>query len=541
MADRSNLFGSMVKLFVTNLPEGCTPWDLRKCLENFGAVAGTYVARKRDKHGNRFGFVSFSGVRDIQELLRSLGGIRMGDFKLKINVARFAVENSGVAVEKEDPVHNNKYSVGQNIGGGKFSVRGGRSYRDVVGTSNLGSGLNGNHVDNLAPEPRPVEKVIVVPDRVEAFRDCHGLAVVGRAANLETLVDMDRLLNITKITVANVQYLGGLSLLVSFHDEESVNRFLENKIIWEPWFTKLDPWRGQSLPLERVACLKLSGVPLHLLDPDVLSQVGELFGKVLHVPKSFEEDYDLSFVRIGVLVSHSRVMEDEVVLRWKNRSFRIGVEEDHEVWVPDCLRRLSESSSDGSPSSEFSPVDDLLFSGDDENVETHASEGIGEAGQSPVEKASSSHANGSKVHGNNECDVEGNHEEREDMPVDVPGPHLKSAGVGPEVAGVFNSGSGEKVGRPRRRHKLGYRAPRSQAQSLNISPPVDSRPKKRSRALVDNEAPGFGFVGFTSRLNRTPLDLNSQAQSSDTLADDSLVPGCQIKGLNGDIRGSVGS
>ncbi|MFS7978097.1 hypothetical protein Hanom_Chr10g00911641 [Helianthus anomalus] len=83
------------------------------------------------------------------------------------------------------------------------------------------------------------------------------------------------------------------------------------------------------------------------------------------------------------------------------------------------------------------------------------------------------------------------------MPVDVPGPHLKSAGVGPEVTGVFFSGSGEKVGRPRRRHKLGDRVSRPQAQSLNISPPVDSRPKKRSRALVDDETPGFGFVGFT--------------------------------------------
>ncbi|KAF5779356.1 putative RNA recognition motif domain, nucleotide-binding alpha-beta plait domain superfamily [Helianthus annuus] len=405
MAGRSNLFGCVVKLFVTNLPEGCTPWDLRRCLESFGAVAGTYVARKRDKHGSRFGFVLFSGVKDKQELLRNLGGVRMGDFKLKINVARFALENSGVAVEKEGPVQN-KNPAEMHIGGGKSSVRDVRSYKDVVGTSNLGSGHYGAQVVDLASGPRAVEKVIVVPDRVEAFRDRHGLAVVGRAADLETQVDIDRLLNIAKISVANVQYIGGLSLLLSFHDEESVNRFLDLKNIWDPWFTKLDPWRGQTLPLERVAWLKLNGVPLHLLESDVLSQVGELFGRVLHVPRSVEDDQDLSFVRVGVLVSQSSMMKDEVTLRWKNRSFRIGVEEDREVWVPDCLRRLSKSESDGFPSSEFSPVDDMQFSDDDENVDTQASGGIGVAEQSPVEKVSRPHADCSKVHGENECDVE---------------------------------------------------------------------------------------------------------------------------------------
>ncbi|KAM0000278.1 putative RNA recognition motif domain, nucleotide-binding alpha-beta plait domain superfamily [Helianthus debilis subsp. tardiflorus] len=314
MADRSNMFGSKVKFFVTNLPEGCTPWELRRCLESFGAISGTYVARKRDKQGYMFGFVSFSGVRDRQELLRNLGGVRMGEFKFKINVARFAAENTGVAVEKEGSVQNLR-PPGQNCA----------------------------TVDNLVAAPRAEEKVVVVPDRVGAFRDLHGLTVVGRTVNLETLVDIDRLFSIAKIIVANIQYIGSLSLLISFHDEESVNRFLELKNIWEPWFTKLDPWRGQTPPLERVAWLKLSGIPLHLFESDVMGQVGEMFGKVLHVPKSFEEDQDLLIARVGVLIGHSSMIKDEVILKWKNRSFRIWIEEDHEVWEPDCLRRLSDS------------------------------------------------------------------------------------------------------------------------------------------------------------------------------------------------------
>ncbi|KAJ0683365.1 putative RNA recognition motif domain, nucleotide-binding alpha-beta plait domain superfamily [Helianthus annuus] len=494
MAERSNLFGCVVKLFVTNLPEGCTPWDLRRCLDSFGVVAGTYVARKRDKHGNRFGFVTFSGVRNKQELLRDLAGVRMGDFKLRINVARFSLENSGLAAEKEGPVQN-KIPAEKQFGRGSFSVRDVRSYKDVVGTSNHGNGHYGAQVADSVSGSRVVDKVIVVPDRVEAFKDRHGLAVVGRAVNLETLVDIDKLLNIARISVVKVQYIGGLSLLLSFHDEESVNRFLEIKNVWDPRFTKLDIWRGQSLPLERVAWLKLNGVPLHLLDFDVLSQVGEMFGRVLHVPRSVEDDQDLSFVRVGVLVSQSGLLKDEVTLKWKNKSFRIGVEEDCEVWVPDCLQRLSKADSDGFPSSEFSPVDDMLFSDDEVKEDSQAAVGDGEAEQTPVEKTLSPHAVGSKVHGENEGDVRGNYEERDSRPFNVFGCQLKSVEVGPEATGIFKSGSGEKVGRPRRRPTMGIRASRPQSHSGTNNSPVEIRPKKRSRALGQPHSCGSQHSG----------------------------------------------
>ncbi|KAJ0430011.1 putative RNA recognition motif domain, nucleotide-binding alpha-beta plait domain superfamily [Helianthus annuus] len=482
--------GSKVKLFVTNLPEGCTPWDLRRCLESFGEISGTYVARKRDKHGCRFGFASFSGVKDSQELLRSLGGIRMGDFKLKINVARFAVENSRASGVKEGPVENLK-PTGQKREGGTFNVRDVRSYRDVVGTSSTGNGFIG--------APLSEEKVVVVPDRVGAFKELRGVAVVGRTANLETLVDIDRLFNIAKIVVANVQYLGGMSLLVSFHDEEAANRFLELKNIWEPWFTKLDPWRGQTLPFERVVWLKLSWIPLHLFEPDVMGQVGGLFGKVLHVPNSFEEDQDLSFIRVGVLVGHSSKIEEEVVLKWKSRSFRIRVEEDHEVWVPDCFSRLSDSGSEGFPASDASPADDMHFSGDGVQVEDQVSDGVGvghrPAEKSPVCEVPSSHADPPEMYGENGYDAANINEEREFLPFITKQGQQKSVGGGPEVLGIFISGSGEKVGRPRRRSAMGQRLSVPKTHRVVNSSPEEVRPRKRSRGSTEEEVPGFGFVG----------------------------------------------
>ncbi|KAM0031785.1 hypothetical protein Hdeb2414_s0017g00512991 [Helianthus debilis subsp. tardiflorus] len=164
----------------------------------------------------------------------------MGECKLKVNVARFAVENACAPVEPEVRVFNAK-APGQVSNGNASSLRDARKYSDVVGTSKEG-GVSFKFRDYRKEEGNKVfEKSIVVPDRTGAFSNLSGLALVGRTVDLETLVDFDRLLRIAKTIVANIQYLGGLSLLITFHDEASASSFLERREVWEPWFSKLDP------------------------------------------------------------------------------------------------------------------------------------------------------------------------------------------------------------------------------------------------------------------------------------------------------------
>ncbi|KAJ0691752.1 putative RNA recognition motif domain, nucleotide-binding alpha-beta plait domain superfamily [Helianthus annuus] len=276
----------LLKFFVSNLPDRCSSVVVGEFFSVFGNVARVYVARKRDKNGNNFGFVTFKGVKDVKELEGRLKGVKMGSFKLQVNLARFAAENSGV------------------------------SSAPVVGTglpNRSGSGAWGQ-------------------GNVDSLRD-----VIGRTVNLETLVDFDKLLRIAKVVFTRIQYLGGLFVMVSFPDEPEMKRFLDGRNIWGPWFDKLEPWAGQSLPLERVAWLKLYGIPLNLLDADVFMQVGELFGKVLFVPKDTDVDLDLSVVKIGVLVGEAKRCYETVSLRWKNKVFRVWVEEDLDDWVPDCV------------------------------------------------------------------------------------------------------------------------------------------------------------------------------------------------------------
>ncbi|KAM0049625.1 putative RNA recognition motif domain, nucleotide-binding alpha-beta plait domain superfamily [Helianthus debilis subsp. tardiflorus] len=328
---------NLTKFFVSNLPEGCTPWELRRCLEGFGDLSGTYVAKKRDKTGSRFGFACFKNVKDKSELEKVLRGVRMGDFKLKVNIGKFAVENSG-----QSNVHGGEQQVRKPVqeGGGyrEFKSRDSRSYMEALGKSKVCGDPSVDHGSTSWVK----EKVLVVPDRTVAFKDLFGLGLVGRMANLETLVDFDRLMKIASMEYSRIQYLGGLSILISFKEVAAAKKFLDNKVVWGPWFSKLESWCGQSLSLERVAWLKILGVPLHILEPDILARIGEMFGKVLHVPRLMDFDQDLSACRVGILVGENSRIREVVALKWKDRCYRVWVEEETEEFIPDCLQRSIE-------------------------------------------------------------------------------------------------------------------------------------------------------------------------------------------------------
>ncbi|MFS7926962.1 putative RNA recognition motif domain, nucleotide-binding alpha-beta plait domain superfamily [Helianthus anomalus] len=70
--------GNITKFYITNLPKGCRPWDVADFIKVFGEVSGVYIARKNDKEGRRFVFVSFVNVVDVKEMERALNGTKMG-------------------------------------------------------------------------------------------------------------------------------------------------------------------------------------------------------------------------------------------------------------------------------------------------------------------------------------------------------------------------------------------------------------------------------------------------------------------------------
>ncbi|MFS7991190.1 hypothetical protein Hanom_Chr12g01067881 [Helianthus anomalus] len=119
-----------------------------------------------------------------------------------------------------------------------------------------------------------------------------------------------------------------MSILVSFEHTDEAEAFLNNKDLWGPWFSKLDMWVGQVFAVERIVWLTIQGIPLHLLDFEILRKIGNVFGKTLYVPKDVGEDLDLTVKCVGVLVGHDNRIKEFICLKWKDKSFKLWVSEE---------------------------------------------------------------------------------------------------------------------------------------------------------------------------------------------------------------------
>ncbi|KAJ0603214.1 hypothetical protein HanIR_Chr03g0148061 [Helianthus annuus] len=267
----------------------------------------------------------------------------MGGSKIVANLARFAKEIAGLVSDgKDKAVGNDLNSLQPPVA--KFNQnipvvdRGkGKLFSDLFKNDNQSSDVKFNSTSESG-------KIIEIADNTLAFRDLIGNALVGRCKDLGILRK-------------SLSYLGGLSMLLKFESEDSCSKFLLDNQIWCSWFSSLDLWNGQSLPFERLAWIRINGVPMHLADNDVLNNIAEHYGKIVHGSELEAEDGNLSVSWIGLLVGDGERIRDFITLKWSNKLFRVWIEEEFSDWVPESVGVVSgrgvdlappTSSSDGS-------------------------------------------------------------------------------------------------------------------------------------------------------------------------------------------------
>ncbi|KAJ0482689.1 hypothetical protein HanIR_Chr13g0656681 [Helianthus annuus] len=196
------------------------------------------------------------------------------------------------------------------------------------------------------------ERMLEVPNDVGAFKDLIGKVVVGNVVSLEVMVSLRSLLSKYRLGSLSIHYIGGLLVLINFYDHKAAGEFACNHEVWKEWFSQLDVWQGQSLPYERIAWLKVFGVPFNLTDVEVFRRVGQEFGKVLYAAGLGPGDEDLSMNRVGVLVGDGLLISDSINLVWQDKCFKVWVLEDSDDWIPDCIRAEEESDGDSSSKEE---------------------------------------------------------------------------------------------------------------------------------------------------------------------------------------------
>ncbi|KAM0010437.1 putative nucleotide-binding alpha-beta plait domain superfamily, RNA-binding domain superfamily [Helianthus debilis subsp. tardiflorus] len=278
---------------------------------------------KKDKEGRTFGFVSFRNVADVKEIGRALNGTKMGGYKIIANLARFAMENVDLQEDvnkgrrktaaaptmqlRNNVIHSHAYV---NKGKGKLF-------------SELSSSDKPSSSDIPVADQGSLKSILVDNDSV-AFKEFTGKALVGRCKDLKTLRCLNSLMGHLRNHGVSLSYLGGLNMFLKFVNEEDCVNFLLDHDCWELWFSSLDPWVGQSLSFERLAWIKIIGVPLHLASNNTFNHIAGLFGKIIHGSQVEAEDGNLSVSLVGVLVGEGGRIYEQVNLCWEKNSSGFG-------------------------------------------------------------------------------------------------------------------------------------------------------------------------------------------------------------------------
>ncbi|KAJ0900033.1 hypothetical protein HanPSC8_Chr08g0308861 [Helianthus annuus] len=232
----------------------------------------------------------------------------MGSYKLYIVLARFVdgervswkEDKQWVPVNEENNVKVAEETVNVVIDNPKSSSSsGGRSFRDTL------LGKDG---------AEPTEEV-----------------------DLQSLTSLKEWLGSVRLDKVGIRYVGGLSVILVFEDKVSMMDFLSTKEVWESIFVTLVLWEGQKLRCERIAWLRILGIPLLLFDNRVAERIASKIGRVVQTTQIDDKTEDFSYAMVAVLCNSVKRITKGCKLKWRSEEFDIAIEEEIGEWIPDCI------------------------------------------------------------------------------------------------------------------------------------------------------------------------------------------------------------
>lgn len=171
--------------------------------------------------------------------------------------------------------------------------------------------------------------------------------IFAEANTIDGLCNGRKLLVASGIEFSNINYIGGLKLMISFDSAQAEKNFIElNVASWKDIFSTVNIWDGQDVSNERIIGLKIHGLPLLLRDETSYNLIAGLFGKVMGSSDFTWKDDDVSVGKCVILSNRGPSICEQVQIRWKDNVFNVWVREEMEHWSPPLLLDQTEIGDD---------------------------------------------------------------------------------------------------------------------------------------------------------------------------------------------------
>ncbi|KAK9074758.1 hypothetical protein SSX86_003076 [Deinandra increscens subsp. villosa] len=322
----------VVVFFVANLPNDCSTVAIKEAFKNHGRMADVYLPGRRDKNGkgNLFAFVKYSGVRDVRQLEAALNKVTIGGAKLSVNIAKFdrnkkpivyqklakksyQQEPTKIWVQKDQLSGVNTWGTGAN----------GLSYRDKL----LGRTSSNNNTPTINMDDTPDHMV----------KNLDGVTVIGRLKRWEVLDKFVTELDGKLGYASSVRYVGGMRLMLSFVESEDAKEYCNDRSSWGPWFHSVVLWTQEYKKCERIARIRIFGVPLSLWTCETFERIAKRYGPIVHHEGCNWTIANHAYHEVDILVKSGERIRDNVLIEKGSDKFMVWVNETDYDWQPSCL------------------------------------------------------------------------------------------------------------------------------------------------------------------------------------------------------------
>lgn len=326
--------------FISNLPERSTKSVLWEVFRHRGAMSDAYVAKKKDLGGNGFGFIRFKGVNNASLFAEDLSGTKIGEAVVNVSVAKYAKgEVTTDYIKKPTPPStvNHTKGDGTRVEFQSAFKQPGVSYKAVVEKGQGRATSAPKKELNLEPAGLCYPSLIV------------GRAVVGVAKGIKELNESKVWLKEAGFPNVAVSYIGGLKVMLVFNNPDQAMDFMKNHgQSGEKFLNDVSIWDGQEVPFDRVAGLKVVGLPIMLRDSTNYDKIGEIFGEKICSSNFSWKDMDNSTGDCFVLTKVVGRIQEEIIVKWKGKSYPVWVSEEMKTWAPSfCEDSSMSDKSDG--------------------------------------------------------------------------------------------------------------------------------------------------------------------------------------------------
>nr|GEX01005.1 RNA-directed DNA polymerase, eukaryota, reverse transcriptase zinc-binding domain protein [Tanacetum cinerariifolium] len=162
--------------YITNFPDYVDAKRLWVECQSYGRIVDAFITYKRSKAGKRFGFVRFLGVKNEEQLARSLASIWIGSYHLFAYVARFNRQKKNEAFFKNngDKTTNSIPSQKADHGGSSKNKKSYASSLNGDRDSKVEKQVTiakGNTLSNVPLTPSLITPALVLDDSCAAIHD----------------------------------------------------------------------------------------------------------------------------------------------------------------------------------------------------------------------------------------------------------------------------------------------------------------------------------------------------------------------------------